>query len=132
MKCRKGELKNAFSAFSVTFCVPFLLFLRLVVKCKSLSQTKQVFITDIIKSFRDTVSRLHRHKRENKYFVGFINMKVMDKKLRKRGYSCLFMSLFAFQLMAQGNRVSLKCTQASLPTTLYQVEKLSGYYKVSY
>ena len=56
----------------------------------------------------------------------------MEKKLRKRGYSCLFLSLFALQMMAQGNKISLKCTQASLPSTLYQVEKMSGYYKVSY
>lgn len=56
----------------------------------------------------------------------------MEKKLRKRGYSCLLLSLLSLQMMAQGNKVNLKCTQASLPSTLYQVEKLSGYYKVSY
>ena len=51
----------------------------------------------------------------------------MEKKLRKRGYSCLFLSLFALQMMAQGNKISLQCSQASLPSTLYQVEKMSGY-----
>lgn len=56
----------------------------------------------------------------------------MEKKLRKRGYSCLFLSLFALQMMAQGNKISLQCSQASLPSTLYQVEKMSGYYRVSY
>ena len=54
----------------------------------------QVFITDIIKSFRDTISRLHRHKRENKYFVGFINMKVMDKKLANSTSKCKITKCF--------------------------------------
>lgn len=46
--------------------------------------------------------------------------------------SCLLMLLSASQLMAQGNKVSVKCVQADLPSALYQVEKQSGYYKVNY
>lgn len=56
----------------------------------------------------------------------------MKKELRKRAFSCLCMSLFAVQLMAQGNKISMKCEQASLPSALYQVEKQSGYYKINY
>ena len=56
----------------------------------------------------------------------------MKKELRKRAFSCLCMSLFAVQLMAQGNKISMKCEQTSLPSALYQVEKQSGYYKINY
>ena len=56
----------------------------------------------------------------------------MEKELRKKCFSGLFLSLFALQVAAQGNNITLKCDQASLPSTLYQVERLSGYYKVNY
>lgn len=56
----------------------------------------------------------------------------MKKELRKKVFSCLCMSLFATQLMAQGNKISMSCNQTSLPSALYQVEKQSDYYKINY
>lgn len=56
----------------------------------------------------------------------------MENELRKKCFSGLFLSLFALQVAAQGNNITLKCDQASLPSTLYQVERMSGYYKVNY
>lgn len=56
----------------------------------------------------------------------------MEKKQSKRVFSCLLLLLLAIQMMAQGNKITMKCVQMPLPSALYSLEKQSGYYKVNY
>lgn len=51
---------------------------------------------------------------------------------RKQIIILLCLMLLPIAAMAQGQKVTLKVTQASLPSALRQVEQQSGYYKINY
>lgn len=50
----------------------------------------------------------------------------MEKKQSKRVFSCLLLLLLAIQMMAQGNKITMKCVQMPLPSALSYGQPLVG------
>ena len=66
--------------------------------------------------------------------LGASNQKCdMKRKQTFLAFVCLcLLSLCPATMGAQGNKVTLKCSDTPLPTALSQVERLSSYYKINY